>query len=69
LLAEKSFAAKGGSIVDGTFVEVPRQRNTREEEQLEPCQAEDFVFADSAYVHHTAALRERGYLPRICEKG
>ena len=30
-LAEQGFAARSGQIVDATFVEVPRQRNTREE--------------------------------------
>lgn len=32
-LAEQGFAARGGQIVDATFVEVPRQRNTREENE------------------------------------
>jgi hypothetical protein len=32
-LARQGFAAKGGHIVDGSFVEVPRQRNTREENE------------------------------------
>lgn len=31
MLAASGFAASGGQIVDATFVEVPRQRNTREE--------------------------------------
>jgi len=31
LLCERGFEAKGGQIVDATIVEVPRQRNTREE--------------------------------------
>ena len=30
-LAKHGFTAKSGTIVDGTFVEVPRQRNTKEE--------------------------------------
>jgi IS5 family transposase len=29
--SQQGFAAKGGHIVDGSFVEVPKQRNTREE--------------------------------------
>jgi len=32
-LNEKGFAAKGGQIVDAVIVEVPRQRNTREENE------------------------------------
>ena len=32
-LSEKGYAAKKGQIVDASFVEVPRQRNTREENQ------------------------------------
>lgn len=31
MLARSGFAASGGQIIDATFVEVPRQRNTREE--------------------------------------
>lgn len=31
MLAEQGFAASGGQIIDATFVEAPRQRNTREE--------------------------------------
>ena len=30
-LVRQGFAAKGGLIVDGTFVEVPKQRNTKDE--------------------------------------
>jgi len=30
-LVRQGFAAKGGHIVDGSFVEVPKQRNTKEE--------------------------------------
>ncbi len=30
-LAEQGFKAKGGAIIDATIVEVPRQRNTRDE--------------------------------------
>jgi IS5 family transposase len=33
MLAEHGFAASGGQIVDATFVEVPRQRNTRKENE------------------------------------
>lgn len=32
-LADQGFAAKGGQIIDATFVEVPRQRNTRKENE------------------------------------
>lgn len=32
-LAAQGFAAKGGQIIDATFVEVPRQRNKREENE------------------------------------
>jgi len=38
-LDRQGFAAKSGIIVDGTFVEVPRQRNTKEEnEQIKRCE-------------------------------
>jgi IS5 family transposase len=30
-LAEKGYAARAGQMIDATFVEVPRQRNTRAE--------------------------------------
>lgn len=30
-LAEQGFEAKGGAIIDATIVEVPKQRNTRDE--------------------------------------
>ena len=30
-LAEKGYIARAGQMIDATFVEVPRQRNTREE--------------------------------------
>ena len=30
-LAEKGYVARSGQMIDATFVEVPRQRNTREE--------------------------------------
>lgn len=33
-LGEKGFVTKEGSIVDASFVEVPRQRNTKEENEL-----------------------------------
>lgn len=33
-LAQQGFAAQGGQMIDATFVEVPRQRNTREENAL-----------------------------------
>jgi len=33
-LNERGFTAKGGQIIDATIVEVPRQRNTREENAL-----------------------------------
>ena len=33
MLERQGFVAKGGHIVDGSFVEVPRQRNTREENE------------------------------------
>jgi IS5 family transposase len=32
-LGRQGFAAQGGHIVDGSFVEVPKQRNTREENE------------------------------------
>jgi IS5 family transposase len=32
-LEEQGFAAKGGQLIDATFVQVPRQRNTREENE------------------------------------
>jgi hypothetical protein len=32
-LGRRGFAAQGGHIVDGSFVEVPKQRNTREENE------------------------------------
>jgi len=32
-LVRQGFAAKGGHLVDGSFVEVPKQRNTREENE------------------------------------
>jgi IS5 family transposase len=31
MLEQRGFVARGGHIVDGSFVEVPKQRNTREE--------------------------------------
>ena len=154
-LERQGLAARGGHIVDGSFVEVPRQRNTREEnEQIKkgevpesfeanlhvkaqkdgdarwtkknqisyygyknhvktdarhkiirdhevtpasvhdsqvfesffPDKSEegkvrrtregneagspkDEVYADSAYVHHGEFLRDRGYEPKLCEKG
>jgi IS5 family transposase len=115
-LDRQGFAAKSGSIVDGSFVEVPRQRNTQEEnEQIKKgeipaafsanphvlvqkdCDArwtqkngvsyfgsKDHVVVDeeyklirgygvtdAAYVGEKieTGLRERGYLPMICEKG
>jgi IS5 family transposase len=156
-LERRGFAAQGGHLVDGSFVEVPKQRNTREEneqikkgevpesfevkpqvraqkdcdarwtkknrasyygyknhvktdakhkivrdyevtaasvhdsnefvdffpdkpeeekekvrqmrERNEALSPEDMVYADSAYVHHAEALRERGYEPKLCEKG
>lgn len=33
-LAEKGYAARKGQIVDASFVQVPRQRNTRQENQI-----------------------------------
>ena len=33
LLAEKGYLAKGGQIIDGAIVEVPKQRNNDEEKQ------------------------------------
>ncbi|MDP3331639.1 MAG: IS5 family transposase [Methylococcaceae bacterium] len=33
-LADQGYAAKAGQLVDATFVEVPKQRNTREENAL-----------------------------------
>ena len=33
-LAKQGFAARGGQMIDATFVEVPRQRNSREENAL-----------------------------------
>jgi transposase, IS5 family len=33
-LREKGLEAKGGQIIDATFVDVPRQRNTREENEI-----------------------------------
>jgi len=33
-LSERGFTAKGGQLIDATLVEVPRQRNTREENAL-----------------------------------
>ena len=33
-LARRGFVAKGGQMIDATFVEVPRQRNSREENAL-----------------------------------
>ena len=33
-LARQGFVAKGGQMIDATFVEVPRQRNSREENAL-----------------------------------
>jgi IS5 family transposase len=156
-LGRRGLAAQGGHIVDGSFVEVPRQRNTREENERikkgevpesfeakprvraqkdcdarwakknrtsyygyknhvkadvrhkiirdyevtpasvhdskefmsffadkpeeekervrqarkrgEALPAEDEVYADSAYVHHAGVLRDRGYEPKLCEKG
>jgi IS5 family transposase len=32
-LAKQGFAAKGGTMVDGSFVEVPKQRNSKEENE------------------------------------
>lgn len=32
-LAQRGFAARGGQMIDATFVEVPRQRNRREENE------------------------------------
>jgi len=32
-LTSQGFQAKGGTIVDGTFIEVPKQRNTQEENE------------------------------------
>jgi IS5 family transposase len=143
MLDASGFAAKSGLIVDGSFVEVPRQRNTKEEnEQIkkgeipesfsanphvlaqkdcdarwakkgdevfygyenhamiddehkfvrgygvtsaevhdsvpyldvmpeEPDFPDQEAFADSAYVGEKIdkGLKERGYLPMICEKG
>lgn len=34
MLAEAGFAASGGQIIDATFVEAPRSRNTREENTI-----------------------------------
>jgi len=143
LLDTSGFAVKSGLIVDGSFVEVPKQRNTKDENQQikngeipetlssnphvlaqkdtdarwtkkndvsyfgyknhvladeeyklirgygvsaasvhdsvpyldllpeESLYADQEAFADSAYVGERIAsgLRERGYLPMICEKG
>jgi IS5 family transposase len=143
MLDASGFAAKSGLIVDGSFVEVPRQRNSKEEnaqikqgeiptsfsanphvlsqkdcdarwtkkgDQVfygyenhgkideeyklirgyavtdaavhdsqpypelmseEPDYPDQEAFADAAYVGETidTALKERGYLPMICEKG
>jgi IS5 family transposase len=43
-LDRQGFAAKSGVIVDGTFVEVPRQRNTKEENaQIKRCEVPERI--------------------------
>jgi len=46
-LDKQGFQAKSGVIVDGTFVEVPRQRNTKEENaQIKACAMPDRIAAN-----------------------
>ena len=46
-LERQGLAARGGHIVDGSFVEVPRQRNTREEnEQIKKGEVPESFEAD-----------------------
>jgi len=46
-LDRQGFAAKSGLIIDGTFVEVPKQRNSREEnKQIKQCEVPERIAAN-----------------------
>ena len=46
-LEQQGFQVKGGTITDGSFVEVPRQRNTKEEnEQIKNCEVPERIAAN-----------------------
>jgi IS5 family transposase len=82
-LVAEGFHAKSGLMVDGSFVEVPKQRNTKETADCRRQTTADFSavcklpsavfhgFGDSAYVGKETEEKvlERGFLPMICEKG
>jgi len=54
-LDKQGFQAKSGLIVDGTFVEVPRQRNTKEEnKQIKACEVPERIAANP----HVAAQKD-----------
>jgi hypothetical protein len=63
-------SVRDSRVFESFFPDKPEEekvRQTRERNEARP--PEDEAYADSAYVHHADLLRDRGYEPKLCEKG
>lgn len=66
-LASMGLIVNEGKIVDASFVIVPKQRNTREENKM--IKEGEFCWFDSAYVGTEETVKSKGLTPLIIEKG
>ena len=70
-MAGKGLVFTEGKIIDASFVEAPRQRNTRDEnKQIKEGKGQD-MYLDAGYVGDTVsdAVKAVGMTPVVCEKG
>ena len=69
-LADRGFITRKGQIIDASFVEVPRQRNSQTLDTL-TCKGDPETWADSAYAGANCKeiLQRKGIVAHLCEKG
>jgi hypothetical protein len=63
-------SVRDSQVFESFFPDKPEEGKVRRtREGNEAWSPKDEVYADSAYVHHGEVLRDRGYEPKLCEKG